>query len=838
MSQRALRTAWYRFVTTWSRRRGGYAAIVVLLGLVGGLALGSLSGARETQGSYATYLASTHPEDLEVFDAFANPALGFNEGFIPSQPAKIARLPFVERALTVVGFDANLDYVRGIRTQPSVPGAKPPALEGSYGPEYETQDTVTLESGRMFDPANPHEAVMDAEAARVSGLRVGSQFTVALNSDAQIEAETATSPTPPPVRIARVRVVGLVTFSDEVADNQYDQLGSATILLSPALTHELATCCATYSYSALKLVGGSTHAAAVEKELVGLLGSTITSLGLRTTAPQAALADRALKPISTALAVFGGLAALAALVIVGQVIGRQLRLRSGELDALRALGADPVTVVSDALIGILGAVVAGALLASAVCVAVSPLFPLGPVRPVYPQTVNVDWTVLGLGFLGLVVLLGGASVVLAMRLAPHRARERERVAVEHPSRVASAAASAGLSAPAVTGIRFALDSGRGRESVPVRSAMLGAVLAVVVVVGTVTFGASLNQLVSHPALYGWKWDYTLLSGFSGDEDLPGPQTAALLRGDRYVRAFSGAYLVSTDLNGQRDIPTLAMSPRAAVEPPIVQGHGLDGPGQIVLGQETLSGLHEQLGGTVVVGRGGRSRRLVVVGVAIMPALAGPGLGVGAIIDDRLVPASLLNAQGNPIAGPNAYFIRTSGADPAGALASLDAIDHHLNVAFPEDGQPAGGVVGALKPLGIVDSRSIEAIPAVLGIGLATGAVAALGITLVTSVRRRRRDLAILKTLGFGGRQLATAVAWQASAAAAVGALVGAPLGVVLGRGLWDAFAGQLDVVPSATVPLLAIVLVVVGAVVLANVVAAFPARLAARTSTAWLLTSE
>ena len=65
-------------------RRGGYVAIVVLLALVGGVALGTLAGARRTQTSYPTYLASTNPADLEVFDAFVNPALGFTEGYNPS----------------------------------------------------------------------------------------------------------------------------------------------------------------------------------------------------------------------------------------------------------------------------------------------------------------------------------------------------------------------------------------------------------------------------------------------------------------------------------------------------------------------------------------------------------------------------------------------------------------------------------------------------------------------------------------------------------------------------------------------------------------------------------
>ena len=51
----------------------------------------------------------------------------------------------------------------------------------------------------------------------------------------------------------------------------------------------------------------------------------------------------------------------------------------------------------------------------------------------------------------------------------------------------------------------------------------------------------------------------------------------------------------------------------------------------------------------------------------------------------------------------------------------------------------------------------------------------------TSVRRRRRDLALLKTLGFTQRQLAAAVAWQATVIGAIGITLGIPLGMVLGH---------------------------------------------------------
>jgi hypothetical protein len=73
-------------------------------------------------------------------------------------------------------------------------------------------------------------------------------------------------------------------------------------------------------------------------------------------------------------------------------------------------------------------------------------------------------------------------------------------------------------------------------------------------------------------------------------------------------------------------------------------------------------------------------------------------------------------------------------------------------------------------------------------------------TLIASVRRRRRELALLKTLGFTQRQLATTVAWQSSASAVVGIVVGIPLGIALGRWLWILFAPEWRRVSRAADP--------------------------------------
>ena len=207
--------------------------------------------------------------------------------------------------------------------------------------------------------------------------------------------------------------------------------------------------------------------------------------------------ELAVKPESVALGAFGAIAALVALVLGVQAISRQLRLGDEDRRVLRALGAGPVATAGDGLIGVLGAVLLGSLLAVAVAVGLSPLAPLGPVRPVYPDPgIAFDWTVLGIGLAVLWLALGAAAVALSYRGAPHRQpRGSGRWRLE--ARASPAAPkSAGMPVAGVVGVRFALEPGRGRTAVPVRSALMGTVLAVALLVGTLTFASGLHTLVS------------------------------------------------------------------------------------------------------------------------------------------------------------------------------------------------------------------------------------------------------------------------------------------------------------------------------------------------------
>ena len=95
------------------------------------------------------------------------------------------------------------------------------------------------------------------------------------------------------------------------------------------------------------------------------------------------------------------------------------------------------------------------------------------------------------------------------------------------------------------------------------------------------------------------------------------------------------------------------------------------------------------------------------------------------------------------------------------------------------------VLTVQRPAEIVNYHSMGTTPGVLAGGLALGAVVALSLTLVTSVRHRRHELALLKTFGCTQRQLASAIASQSTVIAIVGLIIGVPLGLALGRILWD-----------------------------------------------------
>jgi len=150
----------------------------------------------------------------------------------------------------------------------------------------------------------------------------------------------------------------------------------------------------------------------------------------------------------------------------------------------------------------------------------------------------------------------------------------------------------------------------------------------------------------------------------------------------------------------------------------------------------------------------------------------------------------------------------------------------------------GNVYLPAKPSDLVDLGRVGGLPSVIAGLLALMAIATLAHALFSAARRRRRELAILKVLGFRRRQVSAAIAWQATVVAALGVVIGVPLGVALGRWGWQAFAHQLGVPDAPVTPLLAMLAVAVLAVVVAFLTALIPARVAGRTPPAVALRAE
>jgi predicted lysophospholipase L1 biosynthesis ABC-type transport system permease subunit len=142
------------------------------------------------------------------------------------------------------------------------------------------------------------------------------------------------------------------------------------------------------------------------------------------------------------------------------------------------------------------------------------------------------------------------------------------------------------------------------------------------------------------------------------------------------------------------------------------------------------------------------------------------------------------------------------------------------------------------PDDIANDARVRDTPLFLALTLALMGVATLAHVLVTSIRRRRRDLAVLKTLGFVRGQVSATVAFQSSALAVVAMLIGIPLGLAAGNWTWALFAGSVGVASDSALALPAVVLAIPATLIVANLVAAGPGWVAGRVRPAAVLRSE
>jgi len=492
--------------------------------------------------------------------------------------------------------------------------------------------------------------------------------------------------------------------------------------------------------------------------------------------------------------------------------------------------------------------VAGAVIAVAVAIAASPLMPIGPARLAEPTPgVEVNLAILGVGFAVIAVLPLAVLVRAAWRAAgraPGPLGVAEPARPARPSQVGSALGLAG-SVPGSIGVRMAFEPGRGRTAVPVRSALAGTIVAVAAVVAAVVFGASLIALVGTPHQYGQNWNQELDLQFVGASAAFGGK---ILSSEPGITGYGAGDYGQLMFDG-KILPAIGIDPlHGDGYLTLLAGRPPSGPGEIVLGAQTLRALHRHLGQTVQVvvswtgGYPGPATQhtMRIVGMAVFPSfglylLSATDLGNGAAVSASLlsVPSPPTRCTGH-VTCYNFFLIRyRPGTDLNTAAARLSA-------AVTKAGCPIGSciVTSDQRPGDIKDYAAIRDTPLVLGAVLVLLAVGTLIHVLLTSVHRRRRDLAVLKTLGLVRSQVLRVVAWQATALAAAALLIGLPLGVLAGRWAWALFAGSAGVSGQADVPLPLVLLAIPVTLVLANLIAAGPGWDAARLRPASVLRSE
>jgi putative ABC transport system permease protein len=278
-----------------------------------------------------------------------------------------------------------------------------------------------------------------------------------------------------------------------------------------------------------------------------------------------------------------------------------------------------------------------------------------------------------------------------------------------------------------------------------------------------------------------------------------------------------------------NVPAVGYEPgRGDVGLTIIRGRA-PGDGEIALGRRTLSQLGVGLGDTVTARFGDTTRVLRVVGRSVLPGFGTyegsdkTELGAGAVVslNDLLEVA--------PDFGHYLYLVRAQEGTPPSALRA-----RVVGGFNPDDVR----TIGVQRPAEIANYGRLRTTPLVLAGVLAGLAVATVTHALVASVRRRRRDFAILKTLGFARRQVSATVAWQASTLLVIALAVGLPLGVAAGRWAWTVVAEQLGTTAEPVTPLLVVLLTIPAGLLLANLVAALPARVASRLKPATVLRSE
>jgi hypothetical protein len=787
------------FRTELRRRWRSWLILVVLIAVVGGLALAAVAAGRRTASAFPRFVAA------HGYDAYI-----FNDKPVPG----LARLPGAASVTTVV-----------------IPGYAQPTCACThvinFSDFYINELTPTaldraakLVAGRMPNPSSPDEVLASFTLQQDYGVHIGSSLRVPFYASSQRAALNSTGAVAPTGPTLTLHVVGIEAAEFEFPSGtgpEYD------LFTTPAFARAVNHRTVEASVYLVRL----RHGTADLPRFAAALNALHVIYVSNQDASAQAVAE-SIHPQAVGWWILAAFAALAGLTVVGQGLGRQSIVESEEYPKLVALGLPRRQLIVLGTARNLMVALAGAAGAVIVAFALSPLAPVGEARLAEPSP--------GLAFDPLVLLLGALAtvvVVVALGLWPSIRASRVRPGGSpfsqfRRSSIMAHLAATGAPPSAVIGIRHALERGRGAASVPVGTALFGTVIAVTALCATVVFGASLSHLTTTPALYGQDYQFT----FSSNQGNPTKELAEVER-DHAVTGIMVGTRDEISINGTSVLAVAGKAVRGPLLISTVDGHAPSGNGEISLGDTTLHQVGAHVGSnvrvTLQVPTGGTATASFrVVGTASFPSDFGlGGLGTGAAFTfagylHALCPPGPAQTSCMSAYRANEQFVVVVNTAP-GAVGRAD-IAHYLR-ADP------GVAQLPTTPISLVNFGEAVNFPLILSFVLALFGAATLLHLLVVSVARRRREIGLLKALGFVKGQVGATVCWQASTVALVGIVVGIPLGVAVGQAVWRAFATNLGAVPVSIVPVEVVAALGVGVLVVANLLALVPAVVASRSKT-------
>ncbi len=780
--------------------------IALLVGLAGGAVLTAFAGARRTATTFDRTVAATRAADVLV-----NPNDAPPEGAMD----KIVKLPQVEAsarlfglAVVFAGKDGKPDFSSVFDT---ITAANP---DGNI---FHTVDRHRLLAGRYARTDRADEVTISEHAARELHLRVGDRLQTFAYSNRQLNENIDLEHPPPPALSQPVTVTGIFLSLDDAARAADDPQFNSQMIFSPAYAKvgRFTAEDAIFEGTFVRLADGARDIPAFEAAASKLVPFPVIYQERRLTS---ARITRAVRPYVFALIAFGALAALATLAVLAQILTRSQRHLRDERDDLIALGFTRSQLAG--LVSLRGAVIGltGAALALVFAVVASQFMPLGPLRRVEPtRGMQLDTRVLLPGIALILVLVVTGCVVSILGRGRHPSN---RVA----STVGDELARAGASVPVVSGVRFALDRGRD-GAVPVRSTLVGITVASAALVATLVYGSGLSRFTSTPTRYGWPWAVQVQT------DADPAEFAQQLRARPDVGGVAAALYSQFEING-KTVAAIGIDRTDGVPYlPLRSGRAPERDDEIVLGAKTMQLLDAHIGDRILVNAQGHKREFRVVGSAVFPRLAPyqgsepTGLGVGAGTTKKAIEDLKAN-----LGDGTAFFVKAR----AGRQLSAATIQHELFQDNPE----FGTVVGPQRPSDVQSYDELDRTPLALVAVLVLLAAASLVHLLVTGVRNRRRELALLKTMGLTRAETTRSVLAQATTLILMSLVVAIPLGILAGRWLWVLTARWLGIADDASVPFLLLTGVTLVGLGLTNVIAYLPARTASRVQPAVALRAE